>query len=198
MDVRPQLPTVDEQLLVRIPVESQERLHVGVVTEADGTGIAAEFEGVEVVPATDAAVYLYYNAVGRFMKQPARIDAVDEGPPLVARFETTGDAVGAEEREHVRVSAVASDLTAKVGDDEEDCPLLDVSPGGFSLLSDRTHSVGMVVNASVSIDGRDCTGPAIIRSVTELWKGRYRYGLECAPEADALKQILASVSAALK
>ncbi len=69
-------------------------------------------------------------------------------------------------------------LAAGLGD-EDQCPLLDVSCTGFSVISSRKYAIGTIVEAKLTHEGEEYCGRVSVQSIRDLGKGRIRYGLYC-------------------
>lgn len=172
---------------LQIPDESKRRiLHPAKVVGLDGDTYTAELEEQEPDIAEGRDVFIFYNAQRDFLQQSARILTIlgDEPKPTI-EFETIGEPVSAESRQYFRVSTVTAGLAARFGD-EEQCPLLDVSCTGFSVISGREHAVGNIVEATLSYLGEEYKGKVSVQSIRELSKGRIRYGLHCVENGGAV------------
>jgi hypothetical protein len=178
-------------LFFRLPADSEKRvLRPATVTSIEHDVYTAELEEHDLPVEAGQDLLIYHEIRRTFVQQPAHIEAViapvtDEDPEarphtLVA-FRTTGQPVSADSRECYRVSTVMADMVAQVGD-EPDCPLLDVSATGFSVLSGQSFDVGSMVDVSLWHEGVRFTGRACVQSLREMSKGRIRYGFHCAQE----------------
>ena len=165
---------------LQIPDESKRRiLHPAKVVGFDGNTYTAELEEQDLDISEGRDVFIFYEARRDFLQQAAHVLKIlgDELKPAI-EFETTGEPVSAESRQHYRVSTVTAGLAAELGD-EDQCPLLDVSCTGFSVISNREHAVGSVVEAALGYQGEEYKGKVSVQSILELSKGRIRYGLHC-------------------
>jgi len=99
---------------------------------------------------------------------------------LVFAFQTTGEAVSAENRQCYRVSTVVASAVSAELNDQQSCPVLDVSATGFSVLCDAELRPGQVVRTKLEHEQQQCSGTAIVQSAKELPDGRTRYGMYCA------------------
>ncbi|NNF43767.1 MAG: hypothetical protein HKN62_12140 [Phycisphaerales bacterium] len=184
--------TTGTNLLLRLPDPPDERiLHLGLITELDGTRCVAEFEEAQFAPEIGMDVMLFLQLDGTFCQQSARVEEVGKiGLVPLLHMTLRGEPVSAEGRAESRVSTVASELTAII-DGEDFCPLLDVSTTGFAVMASGAHAAGKVVDARLSYEGDEYTGHTSVQSVREIWEGRYRYGLYCVhEEGDTLKDAL--------
>ena len=175
---------VGGQILLRLPDESgAPRLHLGAVLEAEDRTCTAEFESEAAWPERGAGLFVYFLDAGTFFEQPALIEEIRaEGATATIAVRLTGRRVAAENRLAPRVSTVATDLMATV-EEEECCPLIDVSETGCAIMANGTHEIGEIVSVAIAYGGREFAGRASVQSARELWQGRFRYGLH-AIDAD--------------
>ena len=175
---------IGKDFYLRIPDKSKRRvLHPAKVTAVTDAVYWAELEektGVSLEQGQNVMVYFHH--VQKFMKQPATIDSVGDD---VSEFTFTmmGEPASAEDREFYRVSTVLSDLRAKVGSVEE-CALVDVSLGGFAVVSSERYKVGDMVEVKLSFDGRVFAGKGCVQSVRELDRQQSEF-LKIVEEAEA-------------
>lgn len=96
----------------------------------------------------------------------------------------------AENRECYRVSTMFRTITASFGD-RDDCPLVDVSPTGFALISPADYGIGKTLEATIQYGGVEYSGRTCIYSKRILKDGRIRYGVNCIDKTyrDALQHI---------
>lgn len=173
---------IGKDFYLRIPDKSKRRvLHPAKVTAVTDGVYSAELEektGVSLKQGQE--VIVYFRHLQKFLKQPATIDSVSDD---VSEFTFTmmGEPASAEDREFYRVSTVVSDLRAKVGSVEE-CALVNVSLGGFAVVSSERYEVGDMVEVKLSFDGRVFAGKGCVQSVRELDQYRIRYGMVCADD----------------
>jgi len=183
--------SIDCGFWLHIPEESKNRLlrPVKLLGISDDIHTARlEEEGVQIGEDTD--VFLYYEIRNTFTQQAAHILTVDdEDPCSVIEFRITGEPVSVEGRGAFRVSAVTSNLTAKLGD-QHDCQLLDVTISGFSVVASAEHNMAKVLDVTLRHQGRAFSGQASIQSVRELSPGRIRYGLHCSANKSAQAELV--------
>jgi hypothetical protein len=169
--------TTGDGLFLQIPGESRQRvLHPAtVVNLADGTYSITLEEELSVNPGQD--VLLFFETRHEFMQQAGRIDTVlsSEPSPIIG-IRTVSKPVSAESRQCFRVSTVMSDLSADVGD-VQNCPLVDVSATGFSIIAGDCFKVGQTVPATLAFEQEQFPGQACIQSVKDLGNGKFRFGL---------------------
>jgi hypothetical protein len=172
--------TINSGLFVRIPGESQQRiLHPATLIEANDATFTAETEEDDLTFEAGQEILVYFEYRREFMQQTARIDAVmqsDDAKPVIG-FQLLGDAVSAESRQCYRVSTALMNLFATLGADGQ-CPVLDVSFTGFSVLATGCYDEGEVVDAVLQFENEKFRGRARIQSITQMSPG-VRYGLHC-------------------
>jgi hypothetical protein len=180
---------IDQRFFMRIPDDGG----AGSVVEArllesgDGVFVLAlrrDDAQVELVPGCQIIVHYYRNR--GFVRQAAQIESAEmqerDGVECrVVAVRTVGGPIGAESRECFRVSTVAAELFAVVGDGER-CPVLDVSASGLAFLAAAAYAPGDAVPIFLSYEDHAYSGTAIIKSRRELRDGRFRYGAACARE----------------
>ena len=173
----------ETKVFLSLPHESQRRiLHPATVKEASKRGYTAELEESDVALQAGQDLFGYYELKRKFVKQPARIDAVMQtAPMLVIGFQITGEPMSAESREWFRVSTVMANLTASVGAEPE-CRLLDVSTAGFAVEAATRYEIGQIVPVTLRYENGQFSGEARIQSIREMEKGRFRYGLHAVEE----------------
>ncbi|MHC4428162.1 MAG: PilZ domain-containing protein [Planctomycetota bacterium] len=168
----------ETKIFLNLPNQSKQRiLHPATVKETKKRGYTAELEEPDVAIQAGQDLFVYYELKRKFVKQPARIDAVMQTDPvLVVGFQITGEPMSAESREWFRVSTVMANLTASVGAESE-CRLLDVSTAGFAVEATKRYEVGQIVPVTLRYEGSQFSGQARIQSMRQMNKGRFRYGL---------------------
>ena len=173
----------ETKIFLNLPNESKRCiLHPAKVKEASTSGNTAELEETDVSQQAGQDVFVYYNLKRKFVKQPARIDAVMQtAPVLVVGFQITGEAMSAESREWFRVSTVMARLKATVGAESE-CRLLDVSSAGFAVETATRHEIGQIVPVTLYYQGDQFSGEARIQNIREMGEGRFRYGLHAVED----------------
>lgn len=183
--------SINSGFWLQIPEESKKRLlrPVKLLGISDDLHTAQlEEAGVPINEDTD--VFIYYEIRNTFTQQAAHVIIVDnEGPKPVIEFRITGEPVSVEGRQAYRVSAVTSNLMARLGD-QNDCQLLDVSCSGFSVAASATHNIAKVLDVTLSYEGRSFSGKCSIQSIRELSPGRIRYGLHCSEDKSAHAELV--------
>ncbi|MDH3583470.1 MAG: PilZ domain-containing protein, partial [Phycisphaerae bacterium] len=119
-------------------------------------------------------------------------------PQLRLSLHLAGEPASADSRQQYRVCTVLMDKVAVVGD-EPACPLLDMSIGGFAIMSERDYRIGDLLPVTLSDDEREFSGIARVQSMREMQAGSIRYGFLCVDETDApgsLKQGLRELTMA--
>ena len=171
---------------LQVPDESTERiLHPAKVVGLTGNILTAEIEDREfgitefhhIVERED--LFIFFEARNSFLRQAACVlKILDDEPRPTIEFETTGEPVSADSRQHYRVSTVTAGLTAKLAG-EDQCPLVDVSCTGFSAISSRNYAFGSLVEATLIYQGEEYNDKVCVQSIRVLGKDRIRYGLCC-------------------
>ncbi len=120
---------------------------------------------------------IYYNKNREFVQQPILVESKSsEGPPFVLSVKSIGDAVSAGTREEDRVSTADNGLTAAL-EDEDGCPIHDVSLSGLAVVSSRKYHVGRCLEIAIHYGGEEFTGQVEVQCATALDGGSTRYGL---------------------
>lgn len=163
------------------PGNSKRRiLHPAKLVGVKADVYTAEVEESELFLESGQEILVYYERNREFIRQAARIDAVDDTDPnFIIDLTTTGESVSAESRQHYRVSTIMLGLSAQFGP-EPCCAILDVSATGFSAIATERYTVGTVVSTSIEHEGRTYTGNVTVHTVRVMDRGRNRYGLHCA------------------
>lgn len=155
----------DERVLVHAQVES-------VAEDVATARFERHFDALEV----DVETLVFYSPKREFLQQPARIvETVEDDEGFLVGFETTGDAVSAESREHYRVGTAEVEIDASVGG-EGTCDVQDLSATGFAAVAHNAYSLGASLDVEVRYEAQICRGSATVQSIRELGQG-YRYGL---------------------
>jgi hypothetical protein len=179
----PTMLAPDMKILLNLPRGTRRHLlHPAVIRDAGSSGYTAELEESDLHLAPGQDLFVYYFLRHKFVKQPARLDAVMQtSPTLVVAFQTTDEPMSAEGRETFRVSTVLADLTATVGAETE-CRLLDVSTTGFAVEATQRYEVGQVVSVTLRYEERQFSGQARVQSIRDLDLGKIRYGLHAVED----------------
>jgi len=170
--------SMDGGFFLHIPNGSKRILHPATIVGTEDEIHTAELEEPDLPVADGQEVLIFYDFRREFMQQPACIRRVTHDPKLIIEFETTGEPVSAESRQHFRVSAVMTGLTATLGS-ENACPLLDVSRTGFSVVARQSYDLGSFVNAALRHENHQYRDRVCVQSIRDLSRGRIRYGLHC-------------------
>jgi hypothetical protein len=109
---------------------------------------------------------------------------MDDGMKIVVGLELTGAPISAETRQCYRVSAITTDVSCIVGD-EANCPLVDISLTGFSVLATEAPEQGRVIDVSIGFEGLEYEGRACVQSVVPRGADRIRIGLHCVDDHQA-------------
>lgn len=176
---------IGEGIFFQLPGESKHR----VLHSAKIIGVEKRFFTAEVAKKEDFApekeeqsIFIYFELKKAFLKQPARIDSITESETTSnIVFETIGEPVSAENRNSYRVSTVMADLTVEVGS-EANCPLLDVSAVGFSIISGAHYNIGDIVDAAFEYDDKRYEGKGCVHGIRKLDDEHIRYGVQCTDD----------------
>lgn len=175
---------IDSGFFLLIPDGSKRRiLHPAKVVGLKDNLYTARLEEEDLAVVDGQDVLIYYENGREFLQQAAHIHRVieDEPKPFI-EFEMTGEPVSAENRQYYRVCAVMTGLTAELGN-EKDCPLVDVSYSGFSVIAGEDYAIGRIMDAAVSCEGKEFRGKVCVQSIRVLSEGRIRCGLHCVENA---------------
>jgi hypothetical protein len=167
-------------MYLHLPSSGPKRvLHPGTAISVDGDRCTIELNEARVPIEAGQNVFVYYELQQQFMQQPGHVDAVmHDGRTIVVGLELRGTPVSAESRQCYRVSAAVTGLRAEVGG-LRDCPLIDVSLSGLSVLSRGTLMPGDIVDVAITFEGVAYTGQACVQSAVPKDEDRTRYGLHC-------------------
>ena len=154
-------------------------LHPAKVIGLEDHIYTADLEANDLIVAVGRDLLIFHEQDREFMQQAAVIRKIPQDDlESVFGFETPGEPCSAENREHYRVSAINSGLTAGFGA-ERDCPLLDISCTGFSVSASMSYDIGSIVDAGLTHEGKEYSGKVLVQSIRELSKRRRRYGVHC-------------------
>ena len=161
--------TIDAAFFLQIPSNSKKRiLHPAKIVGFTKGLYTAELEEADLPIIAKQEILVFYERTLSFLQQAACVTEVFEGgAKFMIEFKTTGEPVSAESRQTYRVSAVMADLSAELGK-EKNCPLLDISSTGFSLISGETYKIGSIVDAVVRYDGKEHKGKVCVQSIRQL------------------------------
>jgi hypothetical protein len=148
------------------------------VVELGASVFTAECEGIDLDAAAGTDAYAYYKHEGTFLRQRIRIDAIMPSESrTVIGFSTFGKPERADARRSQRVPTHEARLLATF-DDEESCPLLDVSLEGFAVIARTAREVGELLPVTLFYDDERFSGTACVQNVQRLPDGRFRHGLQ--------------------
>jgi hypothetical protein len=120
---------------------------------------------------------VYYNQSRAFVQQPVLVETQSSGgPPFVLTLKSIGDAVSAGTREEDRVSTLGTGLTAMI-EDEDGCPVQDVSLSGLAAVSARKHNIGRCLEIAIRYGDDEYVGQVEVQCVHPIDGERTRYGL---------------------
>jgi len=175
----------DMEIFLRIP--EHESLYPGKVLATSDIGYNAVFEEQGLSLEDGAEVIVFFNRNHRFTQQPVRVLSVakektgDNRTRTTLELETTGDPISADSRECYRVSCYSADLKAQLGDDPQECEVLDVSATGFAIFSNAEYSVGQLLQATLTHDGIPVQGTTVVQSC-RTFGNKSRYGLRAVDD----------------
>ena len=172
---------VGREIFIQIPSTSSDReLHRGETVEVLGERVAVELDEAELALRAGLGIFLYYDEARRLMQQAATIAEVGaqkhEELGLSVTLQTRGEPIPAERRQYPRVACSGAGVTARI-DDENDCPVHDVSVSGIGLIAKRSLAVATQVETVLRYRGMECRGRACIQNLRMLAPGQIRYGL---------------------
>ncbi len=195
--------STNDGVFLRLTIGTGKRiLHPAKIVRVHQGLFTASFDdhSIRPQPGQDATLF-FSNRAGDFLQQAVRIDAVMQGDesPTVG-FVAVGEPVSADTRQSYRVSTAFADVTADVGK-EPDCPALDVSDTGLSVLCTAHVALGAIVRVRVRFGGDVFEGSAVVQSIEPMSQGWSRVGLHHAAAGAAglsLKRGLESVTAGVQ
>jgi hypothetical protein len=142
-------------------------------------------------------LWLYYEHHSQFMQQQARITSImqgDERPTLA--IDLRGEPGISEARQCFRVSTRLMELFVEI-ENENRCPVLDVSLQGLAAIATAAHEAGTIINVAIEFEGQRYFGGCCVQSVLPMRDGRFRYGLHCIDrrlDASGLKRGLGRIT----
>src|SRR5438552_10795041 len=170
-------------VFIQFPEESGKRiLHSGKIVQCNDGAMAAVFEEAKLPLVAGQELTVFYEHQRKFVKQPARIDAILQsssdpgvvvGTPddprtwgIKAALTVIGEPVSAESRQSYRVSTAASDRWAQIGG--EKCKLMDVSATGYAVMTKKFFDVGKTLAGLITVDNQPFTGEVSIQNARDL------------------------------
>ncbi len=172
-------------------------LHPAKVLSINGTTYALQLHGNDLHIDAGSRPTIFFDLNRVFHKQAAEIVAIsdprsglgqddaqnlttnaDKNGGIVFGCNLVGQPTSAEGRESFRVCTVVANLSGDLGI-EKNCPLMDVSSTGFSMIAKSKYKISDLVAAVLRHEGTEYRGRAVIQSIKELPGGRFRYGLHC-------------------
>jgi len=167
-----------DRVFLRFDSPSRGRLlQAGVVQQVGEGGSTFAFENRHHAVEVGEEKLVYYNKARDFVQQPVLVEVQSsDGPPFLLGVKFVGDAVSAGTRQEDRVSTRGLGLTAAL-DDEEGCPIEDVSLSGLAAISQRKYHVGRCLDVAVRYADVEYVGPMEVQCSHPIENGRTRYGL---------------------
>ncbi len=173
--------------------DNKKVLHPGKVLEVTAERYVAEFEEA-LTPAVESDVNSFAENNGKFFQQGAVVAEVRvAGPKPVIAFRRNGEIVSAEQRQIFRVCTVATEIFAKIGN-ENKCAVVDTSPEGFAAVVKGTCSVGSVVPVLLNYEGQSVSGMARVQTAQVRPDGKTRYGFLVPKTSIDARKALRAVS----
>ena len=174
-----------------------ENLVSGRILWVHGCYIAAEFTAGDIKDSA-AGISLFYQQARKFVQQPVAMEGMLEqqaaeeptadhalaldldtnADRAVVVYEVMGEPEIADNRECYRVRTASFGVQVQFAD-REDCELMDISGGGFAVLTDQSFQAGDVVQTRLPQGDDFVQGRVRIQSARRLRDGRYRYGVVC-------------------
>jgi hypothetical protein len=152
-------------------------LHPGTVREIREGGLTLAFETRHPAVETGEEKLVYYNKARNFVQQPVLVEAQSsDGPPFVLDVKSIGDTVSVGTREEDRVSTGGIGLMA-ILEDEDSCPIQDVSLSGLAVVSNRKYRVGRCLEIAIRYGDEEYLGQVEVQCSHPLESGETRYGL---------------------
>jgi hypothetical protein len=152
-------------------------LEPGSVEEVREGGFTLAFQARHHAVETGEEKLVYYNRARDFVQQSVRVEAhSSDGPPFTLSLKSLGDAVSAGTREEDRVSTSDLDLTATL-DDDDSCPVQDVSLSGLAVVSNRKYHIGRCLEIAIRYADVEYVGQIEVQCAQPLGDGGTRYGL---------------------
>ncbi len=175
-----------KRIFLRFDSPSRGRLlQAGIVGEIREDGWTLAFETRHHAVEVGEEKLVYYNKARDFVRQPVLIEGQSsDGPPFLLSVRSIGDAVSAGTRQEDRVSTSELGLTAAI-DEEEGCPVQDVSLSGLAVISRRKHPVGRCLDVAIRYREVEYAGQMEVQCSHPLDADRTRYGLLGVFDTDA-------------
>jgi hypothetical protein len=166
------------RVLLRFDSPSRGRLlQSGIVQEVRERALTLAFDARHHAVEVGEEKSVYYNRGRDFVRQSVLVEAKSSGgPPFELSVKSIGDAVSAGTREEDRVSTSGIELTATLEDDDA-CPVEDVSLSGLAVISDRKYPVGRCLEIAIRYADAEYVGQVEVQCAHPLGSGGIRYGL---------------------
>ncbi len=193
---------VGSDILFQEPMCDTRRLRRSVVVAASDDSFSIQFVAEPFEFEMEQEVLFYFNGKSEFLQQVGRIEEIlpaneeQEDEPVTFCITPVGDPISAESRQNYRVSTMAANLHAGVGE-ERNVPVQDLSATGFAVVAADSYSLGQTVDVQIRHDDEECHGIAVVQSIREFGPGRIRYGmraLEDDPHTDVFLATLQRIS----
>jgi len=190
------MQAIGQTIFVQFPGNTNKRiLHPCIVTQINGTdSVTVLPEDPEISLDLEQDFMVYFERKREFLQQPAKVEALLEiESGTVAALKMIGEPVSAESRQCYRVSTLFCELFTTFGG-EDNCSLRDVSVSGFAVACENTsYTIGQVLDAELSFEGKSFSGRVSIQSIAQLPEGKTRYGVNCVKEGNGPTTLLQGV-----
>jgi len=173
-----------ERIFVQSAADAgDQRLRPGMVVKINRKqlGIDLGFSGQQGLKKDDEICVYYHSGKGFVVERAAIEKIVKKGGRPLLLVAQSGFSLPAENRLERRFDVERTGLMINV--DQLDCPLLDVSAGGFSVLMRVPFELGQVYEAWINVDGKRFEGRARVASVSQIEPETHRCGFACQPTA---------------
>jgi hypothetical protein len=166
------------RVLLRFDSPSRGRLlQSGIVQEVREGALTLAFDARHHAVEIGEEKIVYYNRGREFVRQSVVVEAQSSGgPPFELSVKSIGDAVSAGTRDEDRVSTSGIELTATLEDDDG-CPVQDVSLSGLAVISNRQYPVGRCLEIAIRYADAEYVGQVEVQCAHPLGTGETRYGL---------------------
>lgn len=165
-------------LFVQDPGRESRFLHRARVVGIEGPCFRVRLDAGVLELDAESELLVYFHVEDDFVQQVAEVASRDDDTLLLR---AVGDPISADRRQQERVSTLAADLTARIGE-ENDCPVHDLSATGFAAVAGAGLRPGQIVEVSIAYEGRCYVGRASVQSLREVGRRRIRYGLRVLGE----------------
>ncbi len=143
--------------------------------------VAAREEGLVVE--IGAEVTLFFELRYQFVQQAGRVTVLhDDVAGIEFEIELVGAPFSAENRGCYRVLTLLTDQWLQLGGEGqriERCQIVDISATGCAIIAEQKLEISQIIKAVLTYGDIDYRGFVSVQSVSELSRGRIRYGVHC-------------------